>query len=199
MRIFGNGSPTVFIMGGIHGDETTSVDLTTNLIAVLQQNPAYLCGKRVAILRVANPDGYAFKRRLNAHTVDVNRNFPATNFTHSRWYGKEPASEPETRAILAALDQLQPSLIISIHSIDGGRECNNFDGPAEEVAKVMSEYNKYRVASTIGYPTPGSMGTYCGIDRNIPMITLELPRSASGEESWNRNRDALLAAIREAR
>ena len=173
--------------------------MTTNLIAVLENHPENYAGKRVAILRVANPDGYAAKRRVNAHGVDLNRNFPASNFKNSRCYGKESASEPETQAILAALDQMQPSLIISIHSIDGGRECNNYDGPGEAMATVMSEYNKYPVEPTIGYPTPGSMGTYCGIDRKIPMITLELPRAASGEESWNRNRDALLAAIREAR
>jgi protein MpaA len=196
LRIFGSGSPTVFIMGGIHGDETTSVDLTTNLIEVLEKNPTVYAGKRVAILRVANPDGYAAKKRVNAHSVDLNRNFPASNYKGSRRYGKESASEPETRAILSALDQLNPALIISIHSIDNARQCNNYDGPAEAVAKLMSQYNKYPVAPNIGYPTPGSMGTYCGIDRKIPMITLELPRSASGEESWTKNKDALLAAIR---
>jgi protein MpaA len=196
MQIVGDGAPTIFILGGIHGDETTSVDLTTNLIALLQEHPEYSAGKRVAILGVANPDGYAAKRRVNAHGVDLNRNFPASNYKNSRRYGKESASEPETRAILAALDQLAPSLIVSIHSIDKGRECNNYDGPAGSIAKLMGEYNKYPVAPTIGYPTPGSMGTYCGIDRKIPMITLELPRGVSGEESWNRNREALLAAIR---
>ena len=198
LTLFGDGAPTIFILGGIHGDETTSVDLTTNLIALLQQHPEYAEGKRVAILRVANPDGYAAKRRVNAHGVDLNRNFPASNYKNSRRYGKESASEPETRALLAALDQLEPSLIISIHSIDKGRECNNYDGPAEEIAKRMSEHNKYPVAPAIGYPTPGSMGTYCGIDRKIPMITLELPRGVSGEESWNRNREALIAAIRQS-
>ena len=197
MQIFGDGSPTIFILGGIHGDETTSVDLTTNLMALLQEHPEYCEGKRIAILRVANPDGYGAKRRVNAHGVDLNRNFPASNYKNSRRYGKESASEPEARALLAALDQLEPALIISIHSIDKGRECNNYDGPAEQVAKRMSEHNHYPVAPTIGYPTPGSMGTYCGIDRKIPMITLELPRGVSGEESWNRNRDALIAAIRE--
>src|SRR4051794_36417898 len=182
VRVFGNSEPTIFIMGGIHGDETTSVDLTTNLITTLEQNPEYVSGKRVAILRVANPDGYAANKRVNAHGVDCNRNFPASNFKSSRRYGNESGSEPETRAIIAALDQLQPALIISIHSIDKGRECNNYDGPAQEVAKLMSEYNKYPVAANIGYPTPGSMGTYCGIDRKMPMITLELPRGVSGEE-----------------
>ena len=199
MQIFGSGSPTVFVMGGIHGDETTSVDLTTNLIASLQKHPEQFDGKLVAILRIANPDGYAAKKRVNAHGVDLNRNFPASNYKGSRRYGNESASEPETRAILSALDQLNPSLIISIHSIDNGRECNNYDGPAERYAKLMSKFNKYPVAPNIGYPTPGSMGTYCGIDQKIPMITLELPRGASGEESWKRNKEALLAAIREAK
>ena len=115
LTIFGDGAPTIFILGGIHGDETTSVDLTTKLIALLQEHPEYSEGKRIAILRVANPDGYAAKRRVNAHGVDLNRNFPASNYRNSRRYGKESASEPETRALLAALDRLEPSLIISIH------------------------------------------------------------------------------------
>jgi murein peptide amidase A len=196
LRVFGDAGPTILIMGGIHGDESTSVDLTTNLIALIEHRPNLVSEKQVAILRVANPDGYAAQRRVNAHGVDLNRNFPASNYKNSRRYGKESASEPETRAILAALDQLQPVLIISIHSIDNDRECNNYDGPAEDVATLMSGYNKYPVAPTIGYPTPGSMGTYCGIDRKIPMITLELPRGAPGEESWERNREALIAVIK---
>src|SRR5436190_20361620 len=32
LTIFGDGAATIFILGGIHGDETTSVVLTTNLI-----------------------------------------------------------------------------------------------------------------------------------------------------------------------
>src|SRR5262245_1776342 len=38
LRTFGSGPATIFIMGGIHGDETTSVDLTTNLIVLLEKN-----------------------------------------------------------------------------------------------------------------------------------------------------------------
>ena len=30
------------------------------------------------------------------------------------------------------------------------------------------------VKKDIGYPTPGSFGTYAGIERNIPIITIEL-------------------------
>ncbi|MFZ2490659.1 MAG: murein tripeptide amidase MpaA, partial [Thermoanaerobaculia bacterium] len=29
---------------------------------------------------------------------------------------------------------------------------------------------------SIGYPTPGSLGSYAGVERRIPIVTLELPR-----------------------
>jgi protein MpaA len=59
----------------------------------------------------------------------------------------------------------------------------------------MSKHNGYPPAATMGYPTPGSLGSYAGIDRQIPMITLELPRDAPGDQAWRENREALLAAI----
>ena len=39
----------------------------------------------------------------------------------------------------------------------------------------MAKQNNYDVVPDIGYPTPGSFGTYTGIERNVPVITLELP------------------------
>lgn len=50
----------------------------------------------------------------------------------------------------------------------------NYDGPAEKFAKSISKIIGYPVEASIGYPTPGSFGTYCGVERNIPTITLEL-------------------------
>ena len=50
----------------------------------------------------------------------------------------------------------------------------NYDGDAEEIAEKISKIINYPVEADIGYPTPGSFGTYCGIERNIPTITLEL-------------------------
>jgi protein MpaA len=59
----------------------------------------------------------------------------------------------------------------------------------------MSRLNGYTPTATIGYPTPGSMGTWAGIDRQIPMITLELPRTLPASQAWTNNRQAVLAAI----
>lgn len=193
---FGDGPINVLILGGIHGDEPTSVDLTMNLIELLKSSPSLYGGRKVAIIPIANPDGYAAKSRFNARRIDLNRNFPAKNFNESR--GRTSASEPETQAILSALGSIRPHLIISIHSISRGRECNNFDGPADGIASVMSRYNGYPPRANIGYPTPGSMGSYCGIDLQIPMITLELPKDLPGDEAWQTNRDAILTAIRAA-
>lgn len=199
---FGQGTP-VLILGGIHGDEVTSVDLTRNLIILLRARPDLAAGKQVSIIEVANPDGYAKKTRTNSRGIDCNRNFPARNFKPGGAVGYRggaaAASEPETRAILTAIAQIQPRLIISIHSIRNGRQCNNYDGPAEDIAKLMSAQNNYPATPTIGYPTPGSLGSYAGIDLQIPMVTLELPREQDGKSAWENNRTALLAAIRAAK
>ena len=201
--VFNDGPRPVLILGGIHGDEQTSVDLTRNLIELLKRDVSLAGGKSVAIIQVANPDGYAANRRTNARGVDLNRNFPASNYrtvlqtkSPKGRYGAAAASEPETRALLRALDTFNPRLIISIHSISDRRECNNYDGPAADVAQKMSALNGYPPKDNIGYPTPGSMGTFCGIDRQIPMITLELPKAGTGADAWARNKDALLAVIK---
>jgi murein peptide amidase A len=194
------GPDAVLVIGGIHGNEPTSVDVARSLVDELRADPALATGHTVAVIVNANPDAYERRTRTNANGIDVNRNFPAANFKPARRRGPfrggdTPASEPETRAILAAIEQIQPRLLISIHSIDHGRQCNNYDGPAEAIARLMEQHNGYPAAATIGYPTPGSLGSYAGIDRQIPTITLELPRSIPGREAWQANRAALLAAI----
>jgi len=201
--VFNDGPRPVLILGGIHGDEVTSVDLTRNLIELLKRDISLAGGKSVAIIAVANPDGYAANKRTNAHGVDLNRNFPASNYrtvsqskSPKGRYGANAASEPETRALLRALDSFNPRMIISIHSISDGRYCNNYDGPASDIAQKMSALNGYPAKANIGYPTPGSMGTFAGIDRQIPMITLELPRGGTGADAWAKNKDALIAAIK---
>jgi len=200
---FGVGDRPMLVMATIHGDETGAATIGQQLINELQRNSSATGNVPVAVIPIANPDGYAARTRVNANHVDLNRNFPAGNWsTHGRstrsnnFGGASAASEPETIALMQTIQQLKPRLIISIHSISDGRYCNNYDGPASDIAQKMSTFNGYPVKDNIGYPTPGSMGTFCGIDRQIPMITLELPRGGSGVEAWSRNKDALIAAIK---
>ena len=199
LTIFGHGSPSALIMGGIHGDEPNSAELAERLIRYLRDNPSAYAGRTIGILPAANPDGLAFHRRTNANSVDLNRNFPARNWhaaRHTRTsHGDRPVSEPETRAILEAMDRINPDCIVSIHAISRGRQCNNYDGPAHAIAAMMSRLNGYPVVPSLGYATPGSFGSWAGVDRGIPTITLELPKGESGARGWEVNRDALLAVI----
>lgn len=190
----------IIIFGGFHGDEPKSISVARRLVEVLGNGPRVNRGVRWVVIPVVNPDGYEGRKRRNANQVDINRNFPTKNWTatskRSRMYGgSEPASEPETRAVIAAVKRYCPSRIITIHSINGGRQCNNFDGPGEAAAGVMGRFNGYPVTASIGYPTPGSFGTWAGVERNIPTITLELPSHHSLKRCWQDNRDALLAFV----
>ena len=63
---------------------------------------------------------------------------------------------------------------------------------------LASRFNEYPAQASIGYPTPGSFGSWAGVDRRIPTITLELPKGQSGAQGWQGNRAALLAIIHAA-
>jgi protein MpaA len=184
-------------MGAIHGNEPTSAVVAEGLLEHLRSHPELLEGRRVAILAVANPDGLARKIRTNKHFVDLNRNFPASNWAKTRkgmYYGGSAAgSEPETVALMKLFEELKPVRVVSIHSMD--KPCNNYDGPAKGMAETMSEFNGYQAKDNIGYPTPGSLGSWAGIDRGIAMVTLELPRKMGGKEAWEGNREALIAVV----
>jgi protein MpaA len=193
MVTFGAGERPVLVLGAIHGDEPTSAVLTRALVAELRQDPELVLGVPVAVIEVMNPDGLTAGTRFNARKIDLNRNFPAKNFSGHVRRGKEAVSEPESKALFDVIERLNPRLIVSVHSMD--KPCNNYDGPAKDVAETMAKLNGYPAVPTIGYPTPGSLGSWAGNDRQIPIITLELPRKLKADGVWPANRDAVLAAI----
>ena len=196
---FGVTGPKTLIFAAIHGDERNTAFVANQLVEHLTKNPEAYYARRVAVVPVANPDGLARGTRTNAREIDLNRNFPARNFAvgkKDRYFGGEqPASEPESQLLIQLIDDWNPDRIITLHAITRGRHGNNFDGPAEGLAKTMSRHNEYSVLKSMGYPTPGSFGSWAGIDRNIPTITLELPLDAAGPVAWRENREALLSAI----
>ena len=200
LEIFGDGPDKVFLLGGIHGSEGTSAGLARFFSTYVRQHPELSLGRTIAILAAANPDGLARERRANARGVDLNRNFPARSWRKAGGrgvrHGATPGSEPETRAIMTAVEVVQPQRALAIHSIARGRHCNNYDGPGESLTRLMSHHNGYPVQPSMGYPTPGSFGSWMGVDQRVPTVTLELPRDLNDAECWRENQEALLAFVR---
>ena len=192
---------TTLILGGIHGDEPKSVFVARRLIDLLEADLTAATDVRWVIIPAVNPDGYDRRKRRNARLVDINRNFPTKDWApgprRSRMFGGDTAgSEPETRAVIKAVARFRPRRIIAIHSISDGLHCNNYDGPGRGLAMQMKRRNGYPVRGSIGYPTPGSLGTWAGHERDLPTITLEMPTQHSPKRCWEDNRHALLGGWR---
>ena len=195
---FGHGTNATLIFGGYHGDEPVSADLARQLARYMAANQHELSGCLVVVVPEVNPDGLHRGTRKNANGVDLNRNLPASNWRSLRrqavaYGGPYPGSEPETKAVIRVLGKYRPSKVISIHQARRGPMLD-YNGPAEPLARAMAQGNGYKVGMFFGN-LPGSLGSYVGMDKGIPIITLELRKGVTPEVAWRQNRAALTAAI----
>ncbi len=171
-RRFGGPGAPLLLMGGIHGDEPASVDA---LLELVERMP--LAGAAPFwLVPAANPDGLRAARKNSARDVDLNRNFPARSFRTEHapgyWPGPAPLSEPETRALAGLVERDGVRGAVAVHAPFA---CVNFDGPAAAWAETVALACGWPARGDIGYPTPGSFGSWLGLDRGIPVLTLELP------------------------
>lgn len=175
IKLLGNGG-NILVIGVFHGEEPQGKYL---IETYLEKNP----DSDLLFIPCLNPDGMSFGERTNANGVDLNRNYPTKNWKlteRNEFFGGEsPASEIETEFMVEVIEEYKPRLILALHA---PFKVVNYDGPAKEVAEKISEIIKYPVEASIGYPTPGSFGTYCGVERNIPTITLELDEECPIED-----------------
>jgi protein MpaA len=167
--------PPVVLMAGIHGDEPASVAAILDLWSrwgTLGPLPG-----PVWLVPALNPDGIAAGTKNSSRDIDLNRNFPARNFSrlHGPGYdpGPAPLSEPETETFAGLLHQTHPWGVVAVHAPFA---CINHDGPAATWAGVVSASCGWPVREDIGYPTPGSLGSWLGVDRGLPVLTIELPK-----------------------
>lgn len=169
---------TILVIGVVHGDEPQGKFLIENYLKTAK------VGKNCMLfVPCLNPDGLILKTRQNANGVDINRNFPTKNWKFSEkdeyYCGDSPGSEIETEFVIQIMERYSPKAILTLHA---PYKVVNYDGPANELAREISKIIGYPIQQDIGYPTPGSFGTYAGIERNIPIITLELDENADVKE-----------------
>lgn len=167
---------SVLVLGCMHGDEPQGEYLINEYIKSNTDT-------KLMFVPCVNPDGVKAKTRVNSNGVDINRNFPTKNWEltakNEFFGGNTPASEIETKFLVEIIEKYEPKFILTLHA---PYKVVNYDGDALEIAEKISEIINYPVESSIGYPTPGSFGTWAGIEKNIPTITLELDEEIDVKE-----------------
>jgi protein MpaA len=185
---------TILFIGVFHGDEPEGYYLINKFIELILQEKNFDIKNELYFVPNLNPDGKNLNTRTNINGVDLNRNFPTKNWELSSskdiyYSGESPASEIETQFMVDIIDEIKPDIILTIHN---PYKIVNYDGPSKNLAEKISAITGYPIQEDIGYPTPGSFGTYCGVERNIQTITLELPENNSIEELWTINKEVFI-------
>lgn len=169
----------VLVIGGIHGDEFSSVSLMFRWLEILDRNHSGMFHWR--FIPLANPDGLLREKsqRQNAAGVDLNRNFPTRDWQADakRYWsevtyrnprrnpGAAAASEAETRWLVSQIAEFSPDVIVSIHA---PHDLVDYDGPPTAPQRLG------RLSLTKLGVFPGSLGNYAGHDLGLPVVTVEL-------------------------
>lgn len=195
VRAVGGGPRKVLWVGGIHGTEREG-SVATEELAQVFLDAGLAKSVTLALVRDLNPDGTTASSRRNARQVDLNRNFPAKNFVSSRQTGKKPLDQPEARVLHGLILKFAPDLVIVAHSSSRPYPFINYDGPARSLARRFSVLSKYRIVPSAGlHATPGSLGSWVGIDQKIPILTVEWRRGMDHTKAWKQTQAAILSIV----
>lgn len=175
---------SIVILAAIHGDEAETAVIVSEALRCVSQGDL-----EAAVILCGNPDGMLRGTRGNARGVDLNRNFPTSNWSPDVTYhktratdardialspGTQPASEPETNALIALVERWKPRAVVSLHA---ALACID-DGSASHLGRQLSERCALPLQTDIGYPTPGSMGTWAS-ERGLSVITWEVEAASA--------------------
>jgi protein MpaA len=90
--------------------------------------------------------------------------------------GSQAGSEPETQALIRLIGELNPKTAVSLHAplacIDDASQ-----GP---LARWLAERTGLPLVKDVGYPTPGSFGTW-GAEKGLQVITYEFPLATTDQ------------------
>lgn len=171
----------VLLVGGTHGDEYSSVSVVFKWLKTLDKYHSGLFHWRVSPLM--NPDGLLKKKstRTNGNGVDLNRNLPTLDWKEKsehywvvrtsknprRYPGTEPLSESESRWLYDEINDFKPDVIVSVHAPHGIVDYNH-NGDTYAPDRLG------RLHLNLLGTYPGSLGNFAGIQRRIPVLTIEL-------------------------
>lgn len=178
------GRCNLLVFAAIHGEEPETTYALSRALRQLTEPP-----ERCAVVLAANPDGLVRGTRCNARSVDLNRNFPASNWKPDPVTcrstvedpsdvvlspGEHAGSEPETQALLALIAEFRPGAVVALHAPLACIDDAN-DSP---LGRRLAERTGMPLVRDVGYPTPGSFGSW-GQEHGVPVVTYEFPLAAT--------------------
>lgn len=189
------GKKFLYLLGGTHGDEVEGIFVLQKIKKWIDDDLS-LKDLPIVLVPILNYDGYLHQRRVNSHMVDLNRNYPTSDWTSD--YKKEkyhpgpsPLSEPENQFLNDLFEDYPPGFCISFHS---WKPIINYNGKCKKIAEYLSSHNNYPISEDIGYATPGSLGTYLPEKFDCPVITFECPvlnENLNLDQIWMENEAGL--------
>lgn len=142
-RLGTRGGPVVLLTGLIHGDEKGSNPVLNRIRRDIVANGSKA---DVWIIRVVSPDGANRHTRANSRGVDLNRNFPTSDWQRTprglNFSGVSAGSEPETQAIVSFIRTYRPVLSIWFHQV----------GPMVDPHPLGDILIMRKFATVTGYP-----------------------------------------------
>lgn len=202
-------SRKILIIGGTHGLEPQSRDFVESLEKFFLSRSL----KNLFFIPALNPWGLERFTRGNENGVDLNRNMPSSNWKPSSKFledsslnpyysGIKPGSEAEIIELLSVIKKNKPDLILSFHTNHTVANPNdpqiNYDGDINSWAykkiEVLSKNSSLPISMDIGYPTPGSLGSFCK-ESFIPCITIEFDDKKTSKELWEEYSEAFINFI----
>lgn len=173
----------VLLIGGTHGDEYASISVVFKWMQILDIHHSGLF--HWIFVPLLNPDGLLLPNstRTNARGIDLNRNMPGPLWQEvgfNRWLedakknpryfpGSFPMSEPEAGFLVKLIHDFRPQAIVSVHS---PLNLVDYDGPGTPPSSLGS-LRQRRLGNF-----PGTLGNYGGVQKRIPVLTIELASSA---------------------
>jgi len=194
---FGEQGPKVLILGGVHGDETEGIIAALGLLRSFMTNFPYRL--QLTLVPRFNEEGSILGTRMNSRGVDLNRNLPTKDWSPEvktpRYNpGPSPGSEPENQALARFIETEKPVFVLSLHS---WHPVLNVNGDCMAEAQVLATHTGYKVDAEIGYPTPGCLGTYAGLERASATLTYEIQRGLTPSETLRIHVPAILDCLKQ--
>ncbi len=193
----GTGENTLLLFGAIHGNEMGTADLMNKLLAELTANPTLISPtKKIIIIPISNPDGYYDRTdKLNAREVNLNLNFPTTDWKQyggeeGHFAGTEPFSETESNVIKQVVEEYKPYAMIAYHS-QGGLVSPEAKEGSINLAKWYGRKTNYDYFDEWDYA--GTATRWFEETTGNPAITVELTDHMKND--WEINREALLELV----